>query len=63
MQVLPSLFYSYFDVYISSTKGMELGVLGVVGKLVRDQIFLLTIRSVILLQNTVNPSVLLCFLK
>ena len=29
----PGLFYNYFDVYISSTKGMELGVLGVVGKL------------------------------
>ena len=33
MQVLPGLFYNYFDGYISSTKGMELGVLGVVGKL------------------------------
>ena len=31
--MLPGLFYKYFDVYISSTKGMELGVLGVVGKL------------------------------
>ena len=31
--MLQGLFLNYFDVYISLTKGMELGMLGVVGKL------------------------------